>query len=44
MSITDVAMESGFDNVTYFEKIFRDHTGYSPLKYRKLFGKSTSER
>lgn len=34
-SITDIAEMCGFGNITYFEKVFKQMTGYSPGKYRK---------
>ena len=33
--ITEIAQRSGFASYTYFIKIFREHVGISPLKYRK---------
>lgn len=33
-SITDVCFESGFNNFSYFSKLFKKITGKSPLKYR----------
>lgn len=35
LSITEIAGEMGFGNVTYFERVFRTATGHSPLQYRK---------
>jgi AraC-like DNA-binding protein len=35
MSITDVCHESGFNNFSHFNKLFKNYTGKSPLKYRK---------
>lgn len=34
-NITEIALLLGYGSVTYFEKIFRQHTEISPLKYRK---------
>lgn len=34
-SITDIASGCGFENITYFERIFRQTTGVTPLKYRQ---------
>ena len=31
----DIAKALGFDNYSYFCKLFKKHTGLSPLKYRK---------
>lgn len=33
--IIDVALESGFSNVSHFDRVFKESTGVSPLKYRK---------
>lgn len=34
--ISDVAIRVGFDNFSYFTKMFKDYTGLTPSKYRKL--------
>ena len=34
-SIEKIAYDSGFQSLTYFERVFRKHTDTSPLKYRK---------
>lgn len=34
-SITDIAHSLGYENVTYFEKVFKRYAEDSPLKYRK---------
>lgn len=34
-SITEIAEETGFGNVTYFERVFRITVGKSPLQFRK---------
>lgn len=34
-SITTIANNCGFENITYFERIFRQVTGDTPLKYRQ---------
>lgn len=33
-SITDICFESGFNNFSHFNKLFKHFTGKSPLKYR----------
>lgn len=33
--VTDVAYESGFVNVTHFDRVFKENLGTSPVKYRK---------
>ena len=35
INITDVCHESGFNNFSHFNKLFKNYTGKSPLKYRK---------
>lgn len=37
MNITELTAATGYDSITYFEKVFRKYTGISPLKYRKNF-------
>ncbi len=39
-NITKVSALAGFDNITYFEKVFKKYTGLSPMKYRKLHGEN----
>ena len=34
LSITEIADRTGFGNITYFEKVFKDMTHMTPLKYR----------
>lgn len=34
-SITDIVIESGFTNVTHFDRIFKKHFGATPLQHRK---------
>lgn len=34
-SVTDACFESGFNDCAYFIKIFKQHTGITPLQYRK---------
>jgi AraC family cel operon transcriptional repressor len=35
MPVIEVAFEAGFDNLSYFHKLFKRQTGESPLRYRK---------
>lgn len=35
MSISEIAMEVGFNSISYFEKLFRLYMNISPLQYRK---------
>ena len=37
-SITDIAMECGFDSANYFGDVFKKAKGVSPLRYRKFNG------
>ena len=32
--ITDIALSWGFNNLSYFSRVFREHTGCSPSEYR----------
>jgi AraC-like DNA-binding protein len=34
MSITEVALETGFSSSAYFSRVFHQETGMTPLKYR----------
>ena len=34
-SITEIALNSGFENVSHFSRIFKEKFGLSPLQYRK---------
>jgi AraC-like DNA-binding protein len=35
--VRDVAMELALDNISYFNKVFKEHTGKTPLEYRRAF-------
>ena len=35
ISVTDAALQSGFNNVTYFNRLFRQHFDVTPTQYRK---------
>jgi AraC-like DNA-binding protein/ligand-binding sensor protein len=35
LSITDIALAVGFNNITYFNAIFKKHTSMTPRQYRK---------
>ncbi len=35
--VAEVCFESGFGNISHFNKQFKVFTGYSPLNYRKMF-------
>jgi AraC-like DNA-binding protein/mannose-6-phosphate isomerase-like protein (cupin superfamily) len=39
MSISDICFASGFNNSTYFNKVFKRYTGFSPGKYKQLLNK-----
>ena len=39
MNISEVSEAAGYENLTYFERVFKKHTGMSPLEYRKQYGK-----
>lgn len=36
LSVMDIAMETGFDNLSYFIKTFKAVTGHTPGRYRKV--------
>lgn len=43
-SITDICFESGFNNFSHFNKLFKKITGKSPLKYRNEMKQLVSEK
>lgn len=40
MSVGQVALESGFSNLSHFHRQFQRQTGVSPLRYRQLYQKT----
>ncbi len=42
MSLTEVAMHSGFQSISSFNRVFREDKGMSPREYRMLFSPSDS--
>lgn len=38
-SVADICFESGFGNISYFNKTFKNEVKHNPLTYRKLFYK-----
>ncbi|MDP4088679.1 MAG: AraC family transcriptional regulator [Bacillota bacterium] len=38
-SIKNIALESGFNNCSYFGAVFKEHEGCSPNQFRKLYSK-----
>ena len=42
-NITDICFESGFNNFSHFNKLFKKFTGTSPLKYRNEMKKLVSQ-
>ncbi|ALS29267.1 AraC family transcriptional regulator [Paenibacillus sp. 32O-W] len=36
--VTDIAFDAGFGDISFFNKVFRKHTGMTPKAYRKLHG------
>ena len=39
LSVTDIIFAVGYDNTSYFHRIFKEKYKMSPLEYRKQFGK-----
>jgi AraC family transcriptional regulator, transcriptional activator of pobA len=35
MSVGEIAYEIGFEDVSYFGRFFKKHTGFTPTEYRK---------
>ncbi|GIP27500.1 putative HTH-type transcriptional regulator YdeC [Paenibacillus sp. J23TS9] len=42
MKIVDIAMESGFDNLSYFITVFKQMKGCTPSRYRKPFNEKVA--
>jgi AraC-like DNA-binding protein len=40
-SITEIANETGFSNITHFNRIFKSNTGITPSEYRKQYKKKS---
>ena len=36
-SIAEIAAHVGFEDVSYFSRVFRQYTGYSPTQYAETF-------
>ncbi len=36
MSIRDIASQCGYDNISYFNQVFKEMTGMSPMEFRQL--------
>lgn len=39
MNINEIALEAGFNDITYFRRRFKSENGISPCKFRKMYGK-----
>ena len=39
LTISQVAFESGFNNLSYFNRVFKKSVGQTPSEYRAVFGK-----
>lgn len=37
LSVKQIAFEIGFDDYSYFNRLFKKHVGIPPLKYRNLY-------
>jgi two-component system response regulator YesN len=35
LSISDIASMSGYENIYYFSRVFKESTGMTPTEYRK---------
>jgi AraC family transcriptional activator of pobA len=36
MSVSEIAFETGFEDVSYFGRFFKKHTGFAPTEYRNM--------
>lgn len=37
-TVLEIAFACGYENVSYFNRVFRSQTGFSPLQYRSASG------
>jgi AraC-like DNA-binding protein len=37
IAVTEIAERSGFCNINYFDKVFKEQSGFTPMEYRKRF-------
>lgn len=42
LSVTEIALDSGFDNIGYFIRTFKKYTKFTPGAYHKQFNKSST--
>ena len=42
-SIADIAITTGYDNISYFSRVFREYTGDSPMAYRAKLREKNSQ-
>ncbi len=42
-SITEAAFDSGFNDISYFSKIFKKYKGITPREYRRIFDKTMTD-
>ena len=40
-SITSIAEQLGYENITYFERVFKKYRNMTPLKYRNYYRSET---
>ena len=43
LNITEISFDTGYNDITSFERTFKKFTGISPTKYRKLYKATTSD-
>jgi AraC-like DNA-binding protein len=41
-AVADIVIESGFTNITHFDRIFKKHFGATPLQHRKKFSETVA--
>ena len=42
--VLDIALDTGFNSVSYFTGVFRDYVGVTPTVYRKQWQQKEGER
>ena len=43
-NVTEAAFENGFNDISYFSKLFKRYKGITPREYRRLVEKHASEQ
>ncbi len=44
LPVNAISLHVGYSNFSYFTKMFRENTGYSPLEYRRIHREKEKEQ